>query len=177
MKRLHAVWFASLVSMTLIATGFSVGAGDDDRDNRFRARLTGFQEVPVVSTLAQGRFVAWLSADGTTLNYQLTFSNLQGAVTQAHIHLGQKSVNGAIVLWLCGTATNPGPAGTPACPAPGGTVTGTLTSANVIVVTSQGIAAGDLGEILRAMQAGVTYANVHSSPSPAGEIRGQVSDD
>ena len=42
---------------------------------------------------------------------------------------------------------------------------------------AQGIAAGELGELSRAMRAGVTYANVHTATYPAGEIRGQIDSD
>ena len=50
---------------------------------------------------------------------------LQANVTQSHIHFAQRNVNGGIVVWLCGTATNPGPAGTQTCPQ-SGTITGTI---------------------------------------------------
>ena len=40
--------------------------------------------------------------------------------------------------------------------------------------TGQGIAAGQFEELVRAIKAGVTYANVHSSLFPSGEIRGQI---
>jgi hypothetical protein len=39
---------------------------------------------------------------------------------------------------------------------------------------AQGIAAGDFDELVRALRAGVTYANVHSQARPGGEIRGQL---
>jgi hypothetical protein len=38
----------------------------------------------------------------------------------------------------------------------------------------QGIAAGEFDELVRAIKAGVTYANVHSEMFPGGEIRGQL---
>jgi hypothetical protein len=53
-------------------------------------------------------------------------------VTQSHIHVGQLGVNGSIVIFLCQTATNPDPTGL-ARPCPQqGSVTGTITAANVI---------------------------------------------
>ena len=72
--------------------------------------------------------------------------------------------------------TNVDPTGlAPTCPQ-SGTVTGTITAANVIApMTPQGIAAGEFAELVEAMRAGVTYANVHSLPQfPGGEIRGQI---
>ena len=39
----------------------------------------------------------------TVHRLQLTYTGLQGTVTQAHIHVAQPSVNGSIVIWLCQT--------------------------------------------------------------------------
>jgi hypothetical protein len=101
-------------------------------------------------------------------------------VQQSHIHFGQKSVNGSIVIWLCQTATTPAPAAvagvTPFCPQ-AGTVTGTITAANVIAasMTQQQIDATELDEVIDAIKGGVAYVNVHATPlNPGGEIRGQI---
>ena len=141
----------------------------------FQANLDGYQEVPSVATRAQGVFSARSNSERTEVGYSLTYSNMQAPVTQAHIHMAQTSVNGPIVIWLCGSATNPGPAGTPACPQGAGTVSGTFTSANVLAsATTQQLPAGDLEALIDAMLADAAYVNVHSSVSPGGEIRGQV---
>ncbi len=66
------------------------------------------------------------------------------------------------------------PAGTQACPPSPATVTGTLTAANVVGPAGQGIAAGEFAELIRAIRAGKTYANVHSTKFPGGEIRSQI---
>ena len=142
---------------------------------RVRAKLSGFQEVPAVSTAATGKFVGRIARRDQAINYTLSYSGLQGAARHAHIHLAQKGVNGSIMLWLCGTATSPGPAGTPTCPASSGSASGRLTAADVIATqASQQIAAGELDEVIAAIRAGVAYVNVHSSVSPGGELRGQL---
>jgi hypothetical protein len=53
-------------------------------------------------------------------------------------------------------------------------VTATLTAADVVDVAAQGIAAGQLAEVITAMRRGATYVNVHSQLAPGGEIRGQI---
>jgi hypothetical protein len=104
--------------------------------------------------------------------YRLSYRDLSTAVQQAHIHFGQRNVAGGISVFLCSNLGN-GPAGTPACPQ-SGTVTGTITAADVIGPVAQGISPGEFDEVLAAIRAGVTYANVHTVMFPAGEIRGQL---
>lgn len=160
-----------LVATVLVAMA-PVPAGAEER---FRARLQGFEEVPAVSTPGTGEFRAEISRDESSLDYRLTYT-LEGSVQQAHIHLGQEDVNGGIVLFLCTNLTPPGGVPTPpTCPQSPGEVSGTLTAADVITQASQGISSGDFAEVLRAIRRGVTYANVHSGPNhPGGEIRGQI---
>ena len=147
------------------------------RAEHIQATLIGYEEVPVVSTVASGEFVGMISRDDQSIDYVLTYSGLQGTVTQAHIHVAQLSVNGSIVIWLCQTNTNKDPTGlSPECPQEG-TVTGRITAANVIAgsIPTQQLNAGDFAGALAAMRGGAAYANVHTSPlSPGGEIRGQI---
>ena len=141
------------------------------------AGLAPEQEVPAVSSPAGGQFFATINDDLQEVEYSLTFSGLQAAVTQAHIHLAQPNVNGGIMVWLCGTLTNPGPAGTQQCPQ-AGTITGIIRPSNVLQTGnppgSQGIAAGEFDEFVAAVRNGLAYANVHTAQSPGGEIRGQI---
>jgi hypothetical protein len=164
-----AVAVAVTAGMAVAGTAAVAGGGA----KQFRASLDGYQEVPVISTAGQGAFRATVTPADDGFAYRLSYSALEGSVLQAHIHLGQPSVNGGISVFLCSNLGN-GPAGTQACPPPPATVTGTIDAADVIGPAGQGIAAGELAELLRAMRAGVTYANVHSSLFPGGEIRGLV---
>jgi hypothetical protein len=136
------------------------------------AHLRSYEEVPALSTPGTGDFVATINGAGTEMNYQLRFSKLQGKVLQSHIHFGQKSVNGGIMIFLCSNLGN-GPAGTQACPADGGTISGVIQAANV-TGNAQGIAPGELFEIIQGIRGDVTYVNVHTDLFPGGEIRGQL---
>jgi hypothetical protein len=151
-------------------------------------RLSGFGEVPVISTTGKGAFKATIDPVSGNIDYTLTYSGLQGKVTQSHIHIGPPQNTGGIAVWLCQTTTNPAPVTTPpsvvpACPDPSGTVTGTITAGHVIGPTAQLVTAGQLDEVVAAMKAGLAYVNVHSGPNttsvppspgvPGGEIRGQ----
>jgi hypothetical protein len=152
----------------------SYATADSGKTNLDARTMIGYLEVPAISTGATGSFEARI--EGNELHYRLSYSDLEAAVTQAHIHFGQRSVNGGISIWLCGAGATPGPAGTPTCPS-SGTVTRTVGPGDVVGPAGQGIAAGQFDEIVAAMQAGGAYANVHSSLFPGGEIRSQINDD
>ena len=138
-----------------------------------KTRLHGYQEVPAISTTATGRFRAEMRPG--KIKYHLTYSAVEGvSITQAHIHFGQRGVNGGITVFLCSNLGN-GPAGTPACPAFPGEVSGTLTADDVTAgAAAQGIGAGELRELKQAIRDGVAYVNIHSETYPSGEARGQL---
>jgi hypothetical protein len=73
-----------------------------------------------------------------------------------------------VSAFLCGGGTKP------VCPPAGGTVTGMIFPSDVIGPTAQGIAPGEFEELVRAIRAGATYANVHTTGRPGGEIRGLI---
>lgn len=163
-------------TLASVTAGFVVlAAATVARAEHIQAALSGYEEVPAVSTVASGAFRAMISPDEQFIDYELAYSGLQGTVQQAHIHVAQLSVNGSIVIWLCGTATNPGPAGTQTCPQ-SGSISGTISAANVVAgaTASQQLAAGELAEVIAAIRAGAAYVNVHTNLSPGGEIRGQI---
>ena len=154
-----AVWILAIASIAF--------AGDDRGGNRFRASLTGFQEVPAISTTGSGTFTLEIQAN--QINYTLNYRDMEGgAVTASHIHLGQRSVNGGVIAHLCGGTK-------PACTTPSGSFEGVITPADIIGPAVQGIEGpASFGEVVRAIRAGVVYANVHSTRWGGGEIRGQV---
>jgi hypothetical protein len=128
-------------------------------------RMSSYQEVPSVSTTAKGTFEARIK--GSTIEYKLTYSGLSSTALFAHIHLGQPGANGGVAAFLCGGG------GKPACPA-SGTVSGTVGATDVIGPAAQGIGAGEIDELIAAMRAGFTYANVHTTNFGGGELRGQI---
>jgi CHRD domain len=173
--RLRRVQLVAVVGLLVAAsaTGSAAVAGGDssgDGINAVQVRLTGYEEDPnVLSTTGVGHFRALISGD--EISYQLSYANLEGAVAQAHIHFGGSAQSGGISVFLC---TNLGNAPAQACPAAPATITGTITAADVIGPTGQGIAAGEFGELVAAIRAGKTYVNVHTSLYPGGEVRGQL---
>jgi len=164
-----------LAVVTLICLGATALAAET---SHLRAKLDGLQEVvgpATVITDATGTFTATVNND-STITYTLTYNNLSSAVLQAHIHIGATKISGGISIFLCTNLGN-GPAGTPACPddaTHSGTVTRTVSAADVIGPANQGVGVGDMRNVVRAIASHVTYANVHTANHPAGEIRGQI---
>jgi hypothetical protein len=106
---------------------------------------------------------------GNTITFSLTFTGLSSNLTLAHLHFAPDKVAGGVMIFLCGGG------GQPACPAAThGTITGTITAANVTGPVTQGIAPGDLTSALEAVREGLSYANMHTVNFGTGEIRGQV---
>ena len=148
---------------------------------RFSGKFSGFNEVGALGAgetgaiLSEGTGTIKLRLDRSTgtLAYELTYSGLSSEVKQSHIHFGRVHTAGGIMVFFCTNLGN-GPAGTPACPATGGTVTGTLSAASVVAVPGQNVTAGDFDAITDALFADAAYANIHTARFPAGEIRAQV---
>jgi len=142
--------------------------------NNFMERLTGYEETPQsLSTPASGEFTLDINRRSETLDYELSYRGFETPVLQAHVHFGAAATTGGISVFLCTNLGN-GSADTPACPSPGGTVSGTLDAEDVVGPAAQGIAPGEFAELLDAIRAGYTYANIHSQARPAGEIRAQL---
>jgi hypothetical protein len=175
-RRSVAFGIAALAAVVLTAM-VGAGRGDDDHHRGRADHLSGFQENPDISTVARGTFKIDIDRDDETITYELSYSGLEGTVTQAHVHFGKFGVNGGISFFLCGVPApvgNPGPAGTPTCPQEG-TVERTITAADIIGPVPQGIEAMNFDELVAAIRRGRTYANVHTTKWPGGEIRAQIS--
>jgi hypothetical protein len=167
---------ASLVLVLIVAatTAFTEQGRAFTRGfDKIDAFLTGYEEVPALSTPGNGFWKARISRNESEVDWELTFGETETTVTQSHIHFNARALNGPIIVFFCTNLGN-GPAGTQPCPA-SGTISGTFTAADVGAGgTTVGIAAGELDELIAAIRAGATYVNVHTTGRPGGEIRGQV---
>ena len=135
-----------------------------------RATLNGYQEDPSVSTTGHGTFTATIDDETQVIEFELSYADLEGGNTLfAHIHVGSHDHNGGVSAFFCGGSTKPAP-----CPNVSGTVTGTIVPADVVGPNAQGIEPGAWAELVKAIRAGHTYANVHTTRWGGGEIRGQI---
>jgi CHRD domain len=164
----------------VVGSLFGIGAPAVAAAEVVTTHLVGYQETPAtINSGGSGSFMAKISDDGTSIEYELSYRDLSSTVLQSHIHFGRPSLSGGVALFLCTNLGNaPATVPTPqACPAQPATITGTLTAANVIALPGQGIDSGAAGfaEMLKAIRAGAAYVNVHTMLHPSGEIRGRLS--
>ena len=169
MRKLVAlISLLAVVGLTVVAAAALADRGNGN-GHGFRGHLDGYQETTgpgSISTTGRGRVELRVKDDG--IHYRLRYSNIDGGtVTQAHIHFAQRHVAGGIIAFLCGGSEA-------ACTSPNGDITGVITTAEILGPNGQGIEPGSMDEAVRAIRAGATYANVHTTRWPAGEIRGQV---
>lgn len=161
------VFVLGLVGASIALASGSSNGHDRPGKGNFRANLSGLQETPAVITNGRGKLE--LSMTSSQITFKLDYSGLSGPPLVAHIHVGQRNVAGAVSVFFCGGG------GKPACPSSSsGSVSGTIVAADVLGPPMQGVAAGDLASLEKAIKLGVAYANMHTTQSPAGEIRGQI---
>jgi len=146
-----------ILSISAVAIGFvlsliaSAGAATPTATTvSERANLTYSQEVPKPSANAinaKGVFNSTfkMTSEGADFTWKLTFADLTGPATAAHLHIADRGEAGPVIVPLCAPCTN------------GQTGSGK-------------IAKGDIS----ALRAGRVYVNIHTAQNPAGETRGQV---
>jgi CHRD domain len=154
-------------AMTALAVSMLAAAAGPSHTERFSASLSGANEVPPINSNGTGNFE--MSIHQGMITFSLSFSDLTSPLSVAHLHFAPTKVAGGVMIFLCGGGNQP------ACPATtSGNITGTITAANVTGPTGQGIAVGDLDSALEAVRTRLSYANMHTTNFPGGEIRGNV---
>ena len=154
-------------AITALAVSILAASAAPSHAERFSASLSGANEVPPINSAGTGNFEMTIQPSG--ISFSLSFSDLSSPLSVAHLHFAPSKVAGGVMIFLCGGG------GQPACPATtSGEITGTITAANVTGPTGQGIAVGDLDSALEAVRDGLSYANMHTTNFPGGEIRGNV---
>jgi hypothetical protein len=157
-----AIALAAMISVSsgnsLVTSSYAQG------EQKFTAKMTGKDEVPPHDTKATGNAEFTLGADGKTMSYKVDVMNID-KVTMAHIHQGKVGENGPPVVWLFNSSSNP------TGPMNGKLSEGKITS-NDLVGPLKG---KQISDLVKLINDGNAYANVHTEPNPKGEIRGQIS--
>lgn len=137
--------------LLIITLGLSCKKDKDEpvvsTEVRYKAVLSGSNEVPANSSTATGEANAVFNTQTKIMTVTITYSGLSSALVSWHIHKAAVGVNGSVVINL-GT------------PQPSGfvfTTTTALTAENETDLSS-----------------GLYYVNLHTSNYSGGEIRGQL---
>jgi hypothetical protein len=128
----------------------------------FHASLSGAQETPPNGSPATGSATLVADTVAQTLSVSEVFSGLLGPTGAGHIHAAPPGVAGPIILPFAEF-----PVGVTS-----GSFTGTFSAADLTNQATSGIT--NFTDLLNALEAGNTYVNIHTTPFPGGEIRGQV---
>jgi Cu/Zn superoxide dismutase len=163
---------ATPAAVTATATAGQSSSSSSGKE--FSARLTGDKEVPPVDTDATGRIRLTANSQQDALDYQLSVSNLNGVATGAHIHRGSAGTNGPIVANLNIRGTFAG-ASASASAGGGSAMTSTSTGGTITSADLKGPLAGkQVSDLIKLMEDGKAYVNVHTRQHTNGEIRGQL---
>ncbi len=143
-------------------------ASDDDPNARkgklaeFGAFLIGTEEVPSVASPGSGA-ARITQVDASTLKFEIRVANTSGIIF-AHLHNAAAGSNGGVVVTLI-------PAQSPS-PLSNGLIAEGMIDASSLSGPLSGMSISDL---IRELEEGRIYVNVHTSVNPGGELRGQVS--
>jgi hypothetical protein len=137
-------------------------------DTIYSATLLGSNEVPPNASPGMGSAVFTLSGNLLTINE--SFSGLTAPASAAHIHCCAPLGTNAIVAVPF----------TPFPNATSGTFNATVdlslagTYNGAFITLEGGTVAGAEASLIAALNSGDTYANIHDTNFPGGEIRGQI---
>jgi hypothetical protein len=143
------------------ATAFGSDSDPNARKGQlaeFGAFLIGSEEVPVVNSPGSGA-ARITQVDGNTLKFELRVANTSGIVG-AHLHKAPKGSNGGVVVSLNLSGSSNGVI-----------AEGMITASNL----SGSLAGMSIADLIKELESGNIYVNVHTSANPSGELRGQVS--
>jgi hypothetical protein len=151
-RRFSMLFGVGLVALALLLPATAAAASGD---RVFTGVLTGAAEVPAVQGDGVGSVIVIINAANTKITYVVTYRGLTGPVAASHIHFGDSSVSGPVIIPL-----KPGRS----------PMIGTLYAANL--TPAGGI--DTFAEAVAAIKAGNTYVNLHTAAHGSGEVRAQL---
>jgi hypothetical protein len=121
--------------------------------------LSGANERPTPNT-STATGTATYVLTGNTLTYTVSVTGLSGPATASHIHVGDATVAGGVIVGYVTAAVSSGTV-----------ASGSIDLTQPIVVGASVVSGDSLKTLLNT---GKAYTNVHTSLFGGGEIRGQI---
>ncbi|HET9596595.1 MAG TPA: CHRD domain-containing protein [Anaeromyxobacteraceae bacterium] len=152
--------------MSCLGLAALMGCGSDNNNNNNQATtytvpLSPASETPpctAAGTGATGTATVTIAADNSSVKVDATYSGLSGPATLGHIHSGDSTKAGPVVLPFKAPLTSP--------------FSQTLTAADYVAATG---APPDFAAFVTALKAGNGgYVNFHTAACGPGEIRGEI---
>ena len=168
MKKLYATIVILIAFLAVSSTAY----GDGNQVLKFRATLSGAQEVPEVVTNTTGEIEVNFNEALSEAEFQLVVRDGVD-VTVAHFHCQRPGLNGPVVIFLFGPVAG-------GINVDGELARGTLTNAGFLPAGAAvcpaliGRPVNNIASLAFVMRDGLIYANVHTVAHPGGEIRGQL---
>ncbi|MDB4914481.1 MAG: domain containing protein [Gemmatimonadetes bacterium] len=161
-----------LVVVAAAVTAIACGSSSDTTGTpvskivTFKATMNAAGEVPSNTSTGSGTFTATLDTASNVFTYDVTFTGLTSPVNNGHIH------GPSLATATAGTTINFNTlaGATFSFGATSGTAHGTTTLNTATQITAT--MSGD--SLKKLLFAGLTYANIHTTTNPGGEIRGQI---
>lgn len=168
-KTLSIALFVSLAILAAVQIAPALATHQDDHDRvhtvTFHIELSGSQQVPAVTTDAFGMATVRLVDNGTAISFRVIVCNIVNVVA-SHIHVGPARTNGKVIIPFFGGQTFSSPHGCKTL------AQGIRTAADLNTKADPTITSWN--DFVKALLAGNTYINVHTTANPGGEIRGQL---
>jgi len=157
-------WKLGALALTvMVAAGATMMACSDDstapRSTVYMAHMSSANEVPPIAGNATG--MATFTLTGKTITYVVTVSGLSGNAVASHIHIGDATQNGGIVVPFTAASVQSGQV-----------ASGTIDLTQPFTLGSGIAISGD--SVLSLLNNGQLYTNVHTAANAGGEIRGQI---
>lgn len=159
---MHRSLAAVGAALALLATSVPASAAG----MKFKAGLSGDQQVPPVVTGASGKVTVKFDDALTKADVKLSMSNITG-VTLIHFHCHRPGHNGTVAFNLVPTP----------CTLSNNSISCTVTNADVQAnscLSEIGREVNNIAALAFAMRDGLIYTNVHTGTFTSGELRGQM---
>lgn len=166
-KKIYLGSFIFTAGMFLAGlAGSAAYAQTADYTRLFNTQLTGAEEVPPVTTETTGNASFRLADDRKT--FEFTLNVFKGSnIMAGHLHCGEKSENGPVIVNLFGGQMN----------VDGQLVRATISEENILPAGAEcSPRINSVARLAQAMRSGEVYVNVHSTQYPNGVVRGQLSE-